>query len=230
MTSLPADTQIAAESGLRPARRRLHLGARRARGGPLPADPARAGRDRGRPRLPALLPGQPLVPEVRAARADPALGRVHRASTTTASSSTTRSSGTRSSGRSSSRSANVGLTMVLGTLIALLLVRVSTWVRIPLTVGLVLVWSMPVVVAVQLWYWMTNFENGILNSDRSGSASTTGTRRRRPRSSAWSRADRLGRDPVRRRSRSTPAWRRCRTSSSRRPRSTARGRGASSGT
>jgi N,N'-diacetylchitobiose transport system permease protein len=59
--------------------------------------------------------------------------------------------------------ANVGLTMVLGTLFALLLVRVSTWVRIPLTAGLVLVWSMPVVVAVQVWYWMTNFENGVLN-------------------------------------------------------------------
>src|SRR5207302_7969568 len=60
--------------------------------------------------------------------------------------------------------ANVGLTMGLGTLIALLLVRVSTWVRIPLTAGLVLVWSMPAVVAVQVWYWMTNFENGILST------------------------------------------------------------------
>jgi len=59
--------------------------------------------------------------------------------------------------------ANVGLTMLLGTLIALLLVRVSTWMRISLTVGLVLVWSMPAVVAVQLWYWMTNFENGVVN-------------------------------------------------------------------
>jgi len=60
--------------------------------------------------------------------------------------------------------ANVGLTMGLGTLIALLLVRVSTFVRIPLTAALVLVWSMPAVVAVQVWYWMTNFENGILNT------------------------------------------------------------------
>jgi N,N'-diacetylchitobiose transport system permease protein len=59
--------------------------------------------------------------------------------------------------------ANVALTMVLGTLIALLLVRISPWVRVLLTSGLVLVWSMPVVVAVQVWYWMTNFENGILN-------------------------------------------------------------------
>jgi len=59
--------------------------------------------------------------------------------------------------------ANVALTMVLGTLIALLLVRVSAWLRILLTAGLVLVWSMPVVVAVQVFYWMTNFQNGVLN-------------------------------------------------------------------
>jgi N,N'-diacetylchitobiose transport system permease protein len=59
--------------------------------------------------------------------------------------------------------ANVGLTMVLGTLLALLLVRVSRFVRLLLTSGLVLVWSMPVVVAVQVWIWMTNFENGVLN-------------------------------------------------------------------
>jgi N,N'-diacetylchitobiose transport system permease protein len=32
-----------------------------------------------------------------------------------------------------------------------------------LTSGLVLVWSMPAVVAVQVWYWMTNFQNGVLN-------------------------------------------------------------------
>jgi len=58
---------------------------------------------------------------------------------------------------------NVGLTMVLGMLMALLLVRVSTGVRLVLSSGLVLVWSMPVVVAVQIWYWMTNPENGVLN-------------------------------------------------------------------
>ncbi len=59
--------------------------------------------------------------------------------------------------------ANVVLTMVLGMLLALLLVRVSTVVRILLSSGLVLVWSMPVVVAVQVWYWMTNYENGVVN-------------------------------------------------------------------
>jgi N,N'-diacetylchitobiose transport system permease protein len=59
--------------------------------------------------------------------------------------------------------ANVGLTMTLGTLTALLLVRVSAWVRILLTAGLVLVWAMPPVVAVQVWNWMTNYQNGVLN-------------------------------------------------------------------
>jgi N,N'-diacetylchitobiose transport system permease protein len=59
--------------------------------------------------------------------------------------------------------ANVGLTILGGTLIALLLVRVSGWVRILVTSGLVLVWAMPQVVAVQVWYWMTNFQNGVVN-------------------------------------------------------------------
>jgi N,N'-diacetylchitobiose transport system permease protein len=58
---------------------------------------------------------------------------------------------------------NVTLTMVGGMLLALLLVRVSTFVRVLLSSGLVLVWSMPVVVAVQVWYWMTNYENGVVN-------------------------------------------------------------------
>ncbi len=53
--------------------------------------------------------------------------------------------------------------MVLGTLLALLLVRVSTWVRLLVTAGLVLVWAMPPVVAVQVWQWMTNSQNGVLN-------------------------------------------------------------------
>ena len=59
--------------------------------------------------------------------------------------------------------ANVWLTMVIGMLLALLLVRVSAVVRVLLSSGLVLVWSMPVVVAVQVCYWMTNFENGVVN-------------------------------------------------------------------
>jgi N,N'-diacetylchitobiose transport system permease protein len=58
---------------------------------------------------------------------------------------------------------NVGLTMGIGVLVALLLTRVSTWVRILVTAGLVLVWAMPPVVAVQVWQWGTNSQNGILN-------------------------------------------------------------------
>jgi N,N'-diacetylchitobiose transport system permease protein len=59
--------------------------------------------------------------------------------------------------------ANVGLTMVVGTLLALLLVRTSPFMRVVLSAGLVLVWSMPVVVAIQIWYWMTNHQNGVVN-------------------------------------------------------------------
>jgi N,N'-diacetylchitobiose transport system permease protein len=58
---------------------------------------------------------------------------------------------------------NVGLTIVGGTLIALLLTRLWTAMRILLTVGLILVWAMPPVVAVQVWIWMTNVQNGVLN-------------------------------------------------------------------
>jgi N,N'-diacetylchitobiose transport system permease protein len=58
---------------------------------------------------------------------------------------------------------NVALTIVLGTLLALLLVQVSGWVRLLLSTGLVLVWAMPAVVAVQIWYWMTDYQNGVLN-------------------------------------------------------------------
>jgi N,N'-diacetylchitobiose transport system permease protein len=57
---------------------------------------------------------------------------------------------------------NVTLTIVLGTLMALLLVKVSKVIRLMLMSGLVLVWAMPPVVAVQVFYWMTNFENGVL--------------------------------------------------------------------
>jgi N,N'-diacetylchitobiose transport system permease protein len=57
----------------------------------------------------------------------------------------------------------VTLTIVGGTLIALLLVRLWAPVRILLTVGLILVWAMPPVVAVQVWLWMTNVQNGVLN-------------------------------------------------------------------
>jgi len=57
----------------------------------------------------------------------------------------------------------VGLTLVLGTLIALLLTKVGRVVRTLITAGLVLAWAMPVVVACQLALWMTDYQNGVVN-------------------------------------------------------------------
>jgi N,N'-diacetylchitobiose transport system permease protein len=58
---------------------------------------------------------------------------------------------------------NVALTLVLGTAIALLLVRLGRVMRVVLTTGLVLVWATPVVVAVDLWRWMVDYEFGVAN-------------------------------------------------------------------
>jgi N,N'-diacetylchitobiose transport system permease protein len=58
---------------------------------------------------------------------------------------------------------NVSLTIVLGTAIALLLVRVSTVVRYMLTGALVFVWATPVVVAVDVWRWLVDPQFGLLN-------------------------------------------------------------------
>jgi N,N'-diacetylchitobiose transport system permease protein len=58
---------------------------------------------------------------------------------------------------------NVGLTMVLSTLIALLLVRTGPIVRTLLSVGLVWVWATPAIVGIAIWQWMVDFEFGVLN-------------------------------------------------------------------
>ena len=55
---------------------------------------------------------------------------------------------------------NVGLTMVLGTAIALLIARLGRFMKLLLTTGLVLVWATPVVVAVNIWRWMVDYEFG----------------------------------------------------------------------
>ena len=74
--------------------------------------------------------------------------------------------------------------MGLGTLIALLLEGArARWCASFVTTALVLVWAMPVVVAVQVWLWMTNYENGVLNYvlTKLGvgeTSSTTGSRHR----------------------------------------------------
>jgi N,N'-diacetylchitobiose transport system permease protein len=58
---------------------------------------------------------------------------------------------------------NVSLTMILGTLIALLLVQLGPFMRILLTSALVFAWATPVVVAVTVWKWMFDFDFGVVN-------------------------------------------------------------------
>ena len=57
----------------------------------------------------------------------------------------------------------VGLTMLLGTLIALLLARLGALMRLLITTALVLAWSMPPVVSVNIWSWMVDYEFGVVN-------------------------------------------------------------------
>ena len=58
---------------------------------------------------------------------------------------------------------NVGLTIGLGTLIALLLTRLGGFMRGLVTSGLILAWSVPVVVATQLWLWLFDYDSGVVN-------------------------------------------------------------------
>jgi N,N'-diacetylchitobiose transport system permease protein len=60
-------------------------------------------------------------------------------------------------------SAAVGLTLVLSTLIALLLQRVSRIVRVIVMSALVFVWATPVIVSVDIWQWMFDYEFGVIN-------------------------------------------------------------------
>src|SRR5256884_3486504 len=57
----------------------------------------------------------------------------------------------------------VALSIVLATLLALLLTRVSGPVRLLLSGGLMFVWATPVVVAIDIWQWMVDFEFGVAN-------------------------------------------------------------------
>ena len=57
----------------------------------------------------------------------------------------------------------VALSMAIGTLLALLMERVSGPVRLMLSGGLMFVWATPVVVAIDVWQWMFDYEFGIAN-------------------------------------------------------------------
>ena len=57
----------------------------------------------------------------------------------------------------------VALTLVLSTLLALLLLRVRQAVRVVVMSALVFVWATPVIVAVDIWQWMFDYEFGVIN-------------------------------------------------------------------
>jgi N,N'-diacetylchitobiose transport system permease protein len=59
--------------------------------------------------------------------------------------------------------ANVALTLLFSTLIALLLLKVSAPIRVLLGSGLVFVWATPVIVAIDIWQWMFDYEFGVIN-------------------------------------------------------------------
>ena len=57
----------------------------------------------------------------------------------------------------------VALTLALSTLIALLLLKVRQGVRIIVMSALVFVWATPVIVTVDIWQWMFDYEFGVIN-------------------------------------------------------------------
>jgi N,N'-diacetylchitobiose transport system permease protein len=59
--------------------------------------------------------------------------------------------------------ANVALTMVLGTLVALLMTRLTRFFRLLVSVGLLLAWAMPALTAVVVWGWMFDTQYGVIN-------------------------------------------------------------------
>ncbi|MEU8568441.1 sugar ABC transporter permease [Streptomyces pathocidini] len=58
----------------------------------------------------------------------------------------------------------VVLTMGLGLLIALLMQRLSTWVRLLLTGALIAAWSMPLLVATSIFRWLSDSDYGLINT------------------------------------------------------------------
>jgi N,N'-diacetylchitobiose transport system permease protein len=60
-------------------------------------------------------------------------------------------------------SACVALTMLLGTLVALLLDRLGPRIRLLLSIGLVLAWATPRVTAVTVWQWLFDTQFGVVN-------------------------------------------------------------------
>ncbi|MBE1877184.1 carbohydrate ABC transporter permease [Myceligenerans pegani] len=58
----------------------------------------------------------------------------------------------------------VTLTMVLGTLVALLMMRLGRKMRLLVSVGLLLAWSMPPLSSTTIWGWIFDTEYGLVNN------------------------------------------------------------------
>ncbi|MFD6803909.1 sugar ABC transporter permease [Streptomyces cyaneofuscatus] len=58
----------------------------------------------------------------------------------------------------------VTLTMGIGLLVALLMRKLSTWVRLVLTVALIAAWSMPLMVAASIFRFMADSDYGLINT------------------------------------------------------------------
>nr|WP_246318726.1 sugar ABC transporter permease [Leifsonia psychrotolerans] len=56
------------------------------------------------------------------------------------------------------------VTMVVGTLLALLMNAVNAGVRITIQISLLLAWAMPVVAAMTVWNWLIDWRRGVLNN------------------------------------------------------------------
>jgi N,N'-diacetylchitobiose transport system permease protein len=59
--------------------------------------------------------------------------------------------------------AAVSISVLLGLGIALLMRRVSRWVRVAMSVAMMLTWAMPQLVAAQVFVWMVDADFGVIN-------------------------------------------------------------------
>ncbi|MFF5445084.1 carbohydrate ABC transporter permease [Streptomyces sp. NPDC012888] len=59
--------------------------------------------------------------------------------------------------------ANVALIMILGSLIGILLERLGKWMRLVLSLALVMAWAMPIVASVTVFQWLFDEQFGVVN-------------------------------------------------------------------
>ncbi|UQX02921.1 sugar ABC transporter permease [Streptomyces sp. RerS4] len=59
--------------------------------------------------------------------------------------------------------ANVALIMLIGSLVGILLNRLGKWMRLVLSMALVMAWAMPIVASVQVFQWLFDEQFGVIN-------------------------------------------------------------------